>query len=705
MQVNLCLYSGKPTRPSSTLFTNASNLVASSNDTCLAILKPMTLFTHFSSSGGQQLSWIRLILWLVERWPLLVGAVIVCLPVIAQPIISTLPAKNANNVSTNTAVQVTASQSFSTGQSLLVFSTQAGGHKAGNTIVVGPSLTFSPTEAFRPGEVVSVSVPTQPHFVFQFTTAVKAGGGQFSGSTEVGVGNHPNGVATGDVDGDGDLDLLTVNANDNSVSIRLNDGLGNFSGKNEVSVDYQPISLAIGDVDGDGDLDFLTANAGTRTVSVRLNDGQGNFTGNTTVIVGLWPFHITLADVDGDGDLDFLTADIGDQLVTLRLNDGLGNFSGTTQVRLPGTPNYVTLADLDGDGNLDLLVASNEESVGAISVRLNDGLGNFAGVDQLDNGQHVGAMVTADVDSDGDLDLMASNYTVDQVAIWLNDGTGHFVNSAQVNVGDEPHALATGDVDGDGDLDILTANYVGNSVSVRLNDKFGNFSGDTQIGVGDYPVGLVMGDLDGDGDLDVMTGSIVANSVSVRFNQAPLPIALRSFTVQPQGDWVQLFWRTEWETKFAGFQLERSTNAQEFIPISWLAAQANAQAGASYRYNDLTLPPAEATLYYRLKSVDLDGSFSYSTIRSVRVNTPRLSLLALGNPVRGTLRLILSSPRAQAVRLQLVSAGGQIVREHIVSVVEGRSQPELSIASLGAGQYQILASDETTRCVQRIIIE
>ena len=74
------------------------------------------------------------------------------------------------------------------------------------------------------------------------------------------MGSNPQSVAVGDVDGDGDLDFLTANNGSDNVSVRLNDGSGNFSGTTNVGVGSQPVSVAFGDVDGDGDLDLLAAN-------------------------------------------------------------------------------------------------------------------------------------------------------------------------------------------------------------------------------------------------------------------------------------------------------------------------------------------------------------------------------------------------------------------------------------------------------------
>ncbi|WP_324673667.1 beta strand repeat-containing protein [Hymenobacter sp. GOD-10R] len=146
--------------------------------------------------------------------------------------------------------------------------------------------------------------------------------GTFGGGQNVGVGRDPRSVALGDLDGDGALDFVAANGDDNSVSVRLNNGSATFSASQEVGVGSVPNSVAVGDVDGDGDLDFVAANSGGTTVSVCLNNGSGRFiyANNQLVATGTRPYSVALGDVDGDGDLDLATANIGSATASIRLN-------------------------------------------------------------------------------------------------------------------------------------------------------------------------------------------------------------------------------------------------------------------------------------------------------------------------------------------------------------------------------------------------
>jgi hypothetical protein len=328
--------------------------------------------------------------------------------------------------------------------------------------------------------------------------------GIFSGSQSVSVGTSPYSVILADVDGDSDLDLLAANQNSNTVSIRLNGGnaagtnTGVFSNGQNVAVGDQPNLLVAGDIDGDGDLDLLTSNYYGNTVSVRLNGGnnQGTNTGvfgapaiSPEVAVGYGPTSLLLGDIDGDGDLD-LAVPNQSNTVSIRLNGGnatgtnTGIFGGSQEVAVGNNPLGAALGDVDGDGDLDVVIANALAST--VNVRLNGGdatgtnTGAFSSGTTIAVGYSPASVALGDIDGDGDLDLLTTNQSSNTVSVRLNGGdatgsaSGVFaapapVNLPEVAVGSRPSQLVLADVDADGDLDVLTANYYSNTVSVRLN--------------------------------------------------------------------------------------------------------------------------------------------------------------------------------------------------------------------------------------------
>lgn len=97
-----------------------------------------------------------------------------------------------------------------------------------------------------------------------------------------------------------------------------------------------------------------------------------------------------------------------------------------------------------------------------------------------------------------------------------------------------------------------------------------------------------------------------------------LPIKLVSFTAQKTGiSKTLLRWQTSSEINASHYEVERSTDGMSFSPLERIAAQ-NRQGTHDYNFTDKFAK--NGINFYRLKMVDIDGTFVYSKIEKVSDN-------------------------------------------------------------------------------------
>lgn len=140
---------------------------------------------------------------------------------------------------------------------------------------------------------------------------------------------------------------------------------------------------------------------------------------------------------------------------------------------------------------------------------------------------------------------------------------------------------------------------------------------------------------------------------------APLPVSLVSFTGQSEGFTAHLSWETAWEKGASHFLIERSQDAKSFEAIGRVDAQGNTNKNQHYNFFDPAL--TAGWWYYRLRQVDLDGTYMYSSITAVRIGTEPLGTLTLSpNPSAGPLLL---EYKAGIRSVSIYSLAGVLVQE------------------------------------------
>jgi hypothetical protein len=117
-----------------------------------------------------------------------------------------------------------------------------------------------------------------------------------------------------------------------------------------------------------------------------------------------------------------------------------------------------------------------------------------------------------------------------------------------------------------------------------------------------------------------------------RRGATPLPVRLVSFTGQQLAGQVQLKWQSASEENTSHFEVEKSADGKNFSQVLTKKAQGNSATLVSY--NAVDNNPLAGTSYYRLKMVDLDGTFEYSKLVAVSAEGT-LAVRAYPNPSKG----------------------------------------------------------------------
>ncbi len=160
-----------------------------------------------------------------------------------------------------------------------------------------------------------------------------------------------------------------------------------------------------------------------------------------------------------------------------------------------------------------------------------------------------------------------------------------------------------------------------------------------------------------------------------------LPVALKSFKAISRMNTVQLKWQTASESNNDYFQVERSAtyNQLNWEPLASIRGAGYSNDLIDYYYEDPSPYPGRS--YYRLKQVDFDGHFTYSTIESVE---SELSKTPYPNPARDYLIVPLTqfSNIPAEIRLFNISA-----KEILVPQMQESSKVRLDLRTVTTGTY------------------
>ena len=162
---------------------------------------------------------------------------------------------------------------------------------------------------------------------------------------------------------------------------------------------------------------------------------------------------------------------------------------------------------------------------------------------------------------------------------------------------------------------------------------------------------------------------------AVRNENVALPVELAAFKAVRATDRVVLTWATESEINNAGFEIERKVEHGDGHKVAWKQIGFAEGAGTTsqpqtYRFADANPPFSAEVLVYRLKQIDLNGAFEYSSEVEVALEAPDQVALHgnYPNPFRHQTTIRYEVPQAGPVRLSV----HDILGRQVAVLVDGK---------------------------------
>lgn len=468
-----------------------------------------------------------------------------------------------------------------------------------------------------------------------------------------------------DDDGDGRVDNASDSDNDGLATVfetaegttsslldTNGDGVNNIFG--DFDMDNIPNWLDL-DSDDDGIVDVVES-GGDDT------DQNGQIDNFTT-------------DIDADGYADGVDGDVG--------NDGI--VENTAQALV------VTSSDTNNDGKPDNgYPQANMDATGKP---------NFLDIDADDDGivDNTEGQATASYQTPSDIDSDADgidNTYDDQDALFGGIG----IIPVNTDLTDEPDYLDT-----DSDADLQADNLEGHDSN---GDNAPDSSSPAHTGIS---TGL---DIDGDGLDDGYDNNTLScdptNSGIAPTNhphadggsdqdwraQTLLPVEWVSF----QATWEKrnglLTWETALELNASHFIVERALSKQtDYQAIGKVESAGNTTEVSSYKYVDTGLQDIGKgeKIFYRLKQMDMDGQFEYSTVVELLSAGQAISMKVYPNPATDFVSIEVNNGQGDKY-LKIISTDGKVLEQRKMS--QDEKSLRLSVDTWAKGVYIVHIEDD-----------
>ena len=208
------------------------------------------------------------------------------------------------------------------------------------------------------------------------------------------------------------------------------------------------------------------------------------------------------------------------------------------------------------------------------------------------------------------------------------------------------------------------------------------------------------------------TGSITSNSFT-GFNTIftlanttggnnTLPVELLNFNAKKLNDKVQLSWSTASEMNSDYFEVERSTDEKNFVPVALVKAAGNSNVPLSYEMPDTF--PLLGKNYYRLKEVDYNGSTTYSDVCLIQFDKKNQNTFIIyPNPSTSLINIHSSENNLDVKSLRIYDLNGKALGYKKIDSLNGIIKIKLD-EGYASGVYKIVLQNSETILSETVLV-
>jgi hypothetical protein len=175
-----------------------------------------------------------------------------------------------------------------------------------------------------------------------------------------------------------------------------------------------------------------------------------------------------------------------------------------------------------------------------------------------------------------------------------------------------------------------------------------------------------------------------------------LPVNLLNFSAIFNNQQTMLKWSADQEAGFEKYIVERSSTSSDFQPIGE-KRYAGTAGRNNYEFTDDLSAVNGSTFYYRLKMLDLDGKFTYSSIVMVKKEAKKINGIALNpNPIiSGATTIRFTADQPTTVDIKVVDVSGKVLLQQKTKANDGNNSiPINNLDKLKPGLYLLQLINE-----------